>query len=351
MSPTDWRPRLSYLALGIATPLLLWLFGTDWRRLASGGSVMEIPPGVGALARGSPPRAVEEAAGSGPPLPAVYPAAEDLRLDAKDGADGPEISTVHYRFRGIGGAPDRADQLAGGLAAAAAHAEAFRDALGRKIRLTSPVRTLRVVVPGRADLLAAFAASRGVPGAASVYDGATGTVVWRPRADPPDAADLAGLRHELLHQILHLGFLEPLPFVLEEGLAEYAAAAEPDPGSRAGWAWGRIDPVLIGRIRRASAGPPGLFEILDRPPAAFRGPGAPLRYAEAWAAVHFLLHSGAMGRGEVEWRRLWEWAGTEHGGEREWMERGWRSYLRAWEVEVPSSKFQVPRDVEPVRKE
>jgi|GEM_PF-2512492 len=103
------------------------------------------------------------------------------------------------------------------------------------------------------------------------------------------------VRHECFHQWLDSLVDEP-PIWLNEGLAEYFAAARTPQGS---WRDGRLNEQRAQHLRerRGALTPLSVFLFLD--PASFMRDG-PDNYAQAWALVHHLRHSSVENRGRFE---------------------------------------------------
>ena len=104
------------------------------------------------------------------------------------------------------------------------------------------------------------------------------------------------VRHEGFHQLLD-SELERPPLWLNEGLAEYFAAAREE---RGGWRDGKLNEGRLAALKSARRGTlVPLERFLFQSPAEFmRTPGP--SYAQAWGLVHFLRHSSRENRDCLE---------------------------------------------------
>ena len=110
-----------------------------------------------------------------------------------------------------------------------------------------------------------------------------------------DQDDLAGeetsrvLFHEGFHQFIH-AHSPKMPYWLNEGLAEYFGASEVRDGrvvSSAGIQVSRLKELRLGL--RLELGVP-FEDLINQSPAEFYSGNVSLKYAQAWAMVHFFMH-------------------------------------------------------------
>ena len=101
------------------------------------------------------------------------------------------------------------------------------------------------------------------------------------------------IRHEALHQYLDRLGTDP-PTWFNEGLAEYYSVLRPVGRTGRKFEAGGVDRDAVRLLKRHGLMPLSEFLYLEGVP--FYRDDAPLRYAQAWALVHYLRHGGPSSR-------------------------------------------------------
>ncbi|RMG17696.1 MAG: DUF1570 domain-containing protein [Planctomycetota bacterium] len=122
----------------------------------------------------------------------------------------------------------------------------------------------------------------------------TGQLLLFLEEDPDDWNSYHVIFHEGMHQWVHSNGLA-LPFWANEGMAEYVGGTRLSEDGSEIVQMGAIDSFLKQRLRSLTSGWSQRLtwrKIMSQSPQEFYAGNAPLKYAQAWTMIHFIMESG-----------------------------------------------------------
>jgi predicted RNA-binding protein Jag len=126
------------------------------------------------------------------------------------------------------------------------------------------------------------------------FSPSTGQLLLFLEEDPSDWNSYHVIFHEGMHQWCHSNGLS-LPFWANEGMAEYVGGTRLSEDGSTIEERGAIDSFLKQRLRNLTANWKQRLtwqKIMTESPQEFYAGNAPLKYAQAWTMIHFMMESG-----------------------------------------------------------